>query len=356
MTAAIPLGPLMVGIEGVELTAVERERLQHPLIGGVILFTRNYRDPAQLRALTDSIARVRETRLLVAVDHEGGRVQRFREGFTRIPAMRAFGELRETDRGSAIALAQDAGFVMATELAHHGIDFSLAPVLDVDHGNSSVVGDRSFHSEPDAVAELACALQSGMARGGMPTVGKHFPGHGFAKADSHIETPIDTREFAAIEAQDLVPFARMIAAGMGAVMPAHVIYPAVDNQAAGFSRKWLSDILRGEMGFAGAIISDDLGMAGAASAGSIVDRAQAAVAAGCDLILSCNDPAESEKLLAGLSGDFSAGARRLETLRRTGTGDVEGEQYRQARARVEAFAERAQGAARPATGDIVGSL
>lgn len=356
MTQALPLGPLMLGVAGFELTDVERDRLLHPLVGGVILFTRNYQTPGQLKALTQSIAAVRETRLLIAADHEGGRVQRFREGFTRIPAMRAFGNLWDIDAEAALTLAEDTGFVIATELAHHGIDFPFAPVLDVDHGNSSVIGDRAFHNRPEAVAELACALQEGMSRGGMITVGKHFPGHGFARADSHVETPVDDRDFAQIEAQDLVPFARMIDAGMGAVMPAHVIYPAVDDNAAGFSAQWLDGILRSRMGFAGAIISDDLGMAGARSAGTILDRAHAAISAGCDLILSCNDPNASAELLNGMNGDFSVGAARLEKLRRTGTGDLGADAYVSAQQRIATFGDRVRAGVNLAAGDIVASL
>ena len=356
MTRTLPLGPLMIGVAGFELTDAERRLLQHPLVGGIILFSRNYESPAQLRALTASIAAARETPLLIAVDHEGGRVQRFREGFTAIPPMRSFGDLWETDPAAAAALAEDAGFVIATELAAHGVDLPLAPVLDVDHGNSSVVGNRAFHNQPAGVAELACALQAGMTRGGIATVGKHFPGHGFAHADSHIETPVDEREFAIIEAQDLVPFARMIDAGMGAVMPSHVIYPAVDGKPAGFSSVWLRDILRSRMGFGGSIVSDDLGMAGASAAGTILDRAHAAIGAGCDLILSCNDPEASRQLLEGLAGDFSTGARRLEKLRRTGTGDLGHAEYRLAQQRVAVFSERVRAPTPPAAGDIVASL
>jgi beta-N-acetylhexosaminidase len=349
------LGPLMIGVAGHELTAEERMRLRHPLVGGVILFTRNYRSPEQLKALTAGIAAVREERLLVAVDHEGGRVQRFREGFTRIPAMRAFGDLWDVNPDAALSLAEDAGFVIGTELAHHGIDFPFAPVLDIDHGNSSVIGDRSFHHSAAGVVELASALQAGMQRAGMISVGKHFPGHGFAHADSHVETPVDERAFTDLESHDLAPFQQLISAGLGAVMPAHVIYPAVDSRAAGFSSVWLKDILREKMRFAGAVISDDLGMAGARVAGTIVERANAALGAGCDLILSCNDPVASATLLDGLGGDFSASAARLAKLRRTGSGDVESPDYLMASQRVATFADQVR-AAKAAANDIVASL
>jgi beta-N-acetylhexosaminidase len=349
------LGPLMIGVAGHELTEEERQRLEHPLVGGVILFTRNYRSPEQLIALTRSIESVRDPRLLIAVDHEGGRVQRFREGFTRIPAMRAFGDMWGVNPEAALELAADAGFVIAAELARHGIDFPFAPVLDIDHGNSSVIGDRSFHDTAAGVAELAAALQSGMQRGGMIGVGKHFPGHGFAHADSHVETPIDERAFADIQNHDLAPFQALISTGLAAVMPAHVVYPAVDSKAAGFSSVWLKDILRDKMGFEGAVISDDLGMAGAKVAGSIVERANAALNAGCDLILSCNDPANTAALLNGLGGDFSAGATRLAKLRRTREGDYGSAEYLDARQRVTVFAEQIR-AAKAAANDIVAHL
>jgi beta-N-acetylhexosaminidase len=300
MSMSLAPGPLMIGVTGYELTDEERERLCRPQIGGVILFTRNYASREQLMLLTRSIKALRSPALLVGVDHEGGRVQRLRDGFTAIPAMRELGNLWDRDRPQARVMARDAGYVIACELIAHGIDFAFGPVLDIDHGNSSVIGDRAFHNLAGAVAALACALQSGLRAGGMNTVGKHFPGHGFAHADSHSEVPVDERPLALLEANDLEPFKRMAAEGMGAVMPAHVIYPAVDSRPAGFSRIWLQDILRGRLGFEGAIISDDLGMAGASTAGGMVERAQAALDAGCDMILSCNDEAAAQRLIDNL--------------------------------------------------------
>ncbi len=353
---SLPLGPLMVGVAGMELRRAETGLLLHPSIGGVILFTRNYAAPDQLRALVASIKALREPQLLVAVDHEGGRVQRFRDGFTRIPPMRELGALWDADHDGALALARSAGFVVAAELAAHGVDFSFAPVLDIDHGNSSVIGNRALHNHAAAVAELALALHAGLKEGGMIGVGKHFPGHGYAHADSHVELPVDERSFDVIEASDLVPFQRLIDAGLAAVMPAHVVYPAVDARAAGFSPVWLRDILRGRMGFKGAIISDDLGMEGASAAGGMVERAGAALSAGTDLILSGNDPAATALLMRHV-GARAESQQRLADLRGPGAsaGGVDGLRYRAAREAVERFAGAAA-AAPILPGDIVGSL
>ena len=231
------LGPVMLGLEGPELSAQERELLRHPLVGGVILFTRNYQSPAQLTALTGVIHALRQPRLLIAVDHEGGRVQRFRDGFTRLPAVRRLGELYDQDRMRAKQLARGTGWLMAAELRAVGVDFSFAPVLDLDHGVSSIIGDRAFHSDPEAVADLAHAYVSGMQKAGMEAVGKHFPGHGGIAADSHLELPVDPRPLAVLETADLLAFERMIHYGLAALMPAHVRYPAVDDQPAGFSAR-----------------------------------------------------------------------------------------------------------------------
>ncbi|MFZ1640577.1 MAG: beta-N-acetylhexosaminidase [Candidatus Contendobacter sp.] len=283
------LGPVMLGLEGVELTARERELLRHPLVGGVILFTRNYQSPAQAAALTAAIHALRQPRLLVAVDHEGGRVQRFRDGFTRLPAVRRLGEIYDQDRMRAKQLARVTGWLMATELRAVGVDLSFAPVLDLDHGLSGIIGDRAFHHNPESVADLAHAYASGMQKAGMEAVGKHFPGHGGIAADSHLELPVDPRPLAALEAADLLAFERMIHYGLAALMPAHVVYPAVDDRPAGFSARWLKDILRQRLEFQGVIFSDDLDMAGAHVAGSPPERAGAALAAGCDMVLACND-------------------------------------------------------------------
>jgi beta-N-acetylhexosaminidase len=302
-------GPVMLDVLGKTLTAEDERRLRHPMVGGVILFARNYESPGQLAALTASIHALRTPPLLIAVDHEGGRVQRFRDGFTRIPAMRELGKVWDEHPKRAKHLAQQVGFVLASELRACGVDFSFTPVLDVDYGASCVIGDRAFHSEPQAIAELAHSLLLGLKQGGMPTVGKHFPGHGFVSADSHLEIPVDERSYTDIELCDLVPFRQMVDFGLTAVMPAHVIYPKVDPRPAGFSKVWLKDILRGELGFEGCIFSDDLSMEGATVAGGIVQRAEAALNAGCDMVLVCNKPDSADELLAGLKWDMPAPSR-----------------------------------------------
>jgi beta-N-acetylhexosaminidase len=271
--------------------------LGHPRIGGVILFARNFESPSQLRRLTSEIRSLRDPELLISVDHEGGRVQRFREGFTPIPAMRRIGKLADRDEAAAAAAAQAAGCVLAVELLSHGVDFSFTPVLDVDFGASSVIGDRAFASSPERIAELAGALLQGMDKAGMAGVGKHFPGHGHVRADSHVAVPVDDRDLTQIEAADLVPYRRLVPLGLAGVMPAHVIYPNIDSKPAGFSEIWLRRILRGQLGFEGMIFSDDLTMEGASAAGDIVARAQTAMAAGCDMVLVCNAPGEVARLL-----------------------------------------------------------
>ncbi len=310
------IGPVMLDVIGKTLTAEDEKRLRHPLVGGVILFARNYESPSQLAALTASIRAVRTPPLLISVDHEGGRVQRFREGFTKIPPMRELGKIWDVQPKRAKHLAEQAGWVMAAELRAHGIDFSYAPVLDVDYGSSGVIGDRAFHSQPQAIAELAHSLMIGMKKAGMATVGKHFPGHGFVRADSHLEIPVDEREYVDIEMCDLIPFRQMVNFGLTAVMPAHVIYPNIDARPAGFSKVWLKNILRGELKFEGCIFSDDLSMEGATVAGGIVQRAEAALEAGCDMVLVCNKPESADELLDGLVWQMSATSKaRLAHMR-----------------------------------------
>jgi beta-N-acetylhexosaminidase len=288
----------MLDVAGIELSMEDRERLTHPSVGGVILFARNYVSPWQLDLLTASIGALRDPPLLIAVDHEGGRVQRFHDGFTELPPMRKLGERWDRDARGAADEAERCGRIIASELAAHGVDFSFTPVLDLDHGQSSVIGDRAFHRDPDAVAELAGALCRGLRAVGMAAVGKHFPGHGFATGDSHHETPIDDRALALLENDDLVPFRALIGDGLEGVMPAHVVYPAIDPQPAGFSDVWLRTILRERMGFDGMIFSDDLSMAGAGFAGDVVTRADAALTAGCDMVLVCNDAPAADMLLS----------------------------------------------------------
>jgi len=293
----LSLGPIMLDLRGTELADDEREFLKHPMVGGIILFSRNYRDPEQLNELTHQVHALRSPPLLIAIDHEGGRVQRIRDHFTALPPCRAYGELYRQDQTEALKLAQQAGWLMAIELLAVGVDFSFAPVLDLDKNISQVIGDRSFHNSPDVVTELAKRFMHGMKDAGMAAVGKHFPGHGSVKEDSHHNMPVDSRRYEDIAMSDLIPFARLINAGLPAVMPAHVLYPQVDKNPAGYSAKWLQGVLRQNLGFQGVIFSDDISMAGAEIAGSYDDRAKTALNAGCDMILHCNSQQQAVKLL-----------------------------------------------------------
>ena len=320
--ARLALGPAVIDPAGTVLTEDDVRRLRHPAVGGVILFAHNFESPAQLQALTQDIRALREPQLLIGVDHEGGRVQRFKEGFTALPAMRALGQLWDRDRDAGREAAQAAGYIIGAELAAHGLDFSFTPVLDLDYGASSVIGDRALHYDPLAVGALAAALIGGLAAGGMGAVGKHFPGHGYAAADSHIAVPTDDRPLAEILRKDLVPYAPAIQAGLAGVMPAHVIYPRIDAEPAGYSRVWLQEILRDKLGFGGLIFSDDLSMAGASTAGGVAGRARAALAAGCDMVLLCNDPQGQERLLRSLEESAPVPPERLARMRRRGGRDL----------------------------------
>ncbi len=284
------LGPLMIDLPGTSLSALDREILSHPLVGSVILFTRNYRDPEQLAALTAAIHAIRTPSLLIAVDHEGGRVQRFRAGFTRLPAARALGRGLAEDRRTTLAGVQAAGWLMAAELRAVGVDFSFAPCVDLDHGVSEIIGDRAFHADPDEVAALAVAYLLGMREAGMAATAKHFPGHGAVVADSHVALPVDRREFAELE-PDLRPYRVLIANNLAAVMAAHVVFPEVDRLSASLSERWIGEILRGRLDFHGCVFADDLTMGGAAAFGDVATRARLAYAAGCDVLPICNDRA-----------------------------------------------------------------
>ena len=319
--------PLLLDIAGTHLDASDRRRLQHPLTGGLVLFARNWVDRAQLTALTTEVKAIRPD-LLICVDHEGGRVQRFRsDGFTHLPAMAVLGDLWMADAMAATNAATAAGYVLGAELRACGVDLSFTPVLDLAHGGSTVIGNRAFHRDARVVSLLAKSLMHGLLQAGMANCGKHFPGHGFVAADSHVAVPVDQRSLKTILADDAKPY-DWLSTSLASVMPAHVIYPKVDAAPAGFSARWLQQILRGELGFQGAIFSDDLSMAGAQLAGGTLAGALAALGAGCDLVLLCNQSvveggAAVDALLEGLAGaadqgrwrpDGDSEARRLSLL------------------------------------------
>ncbi len=318
--------PVVLDIAGTQLDANDRRRLKHPLTGGLILFARNWVNRAQLTALTAEIKKIRPD-MLISVDHEGGRVQRFcTDGFTHLPPMKALGELWMKDALAATNAATAAGYVLGAELRACGVDLSFTPVLDLDHGDSGVIGDRAFHRDPRVVAMLAKSLMHGLLQAGMANCGKHWPGHGFVKADSHVAVPVDKRSLKAILTDDAKPY-EWLSTSLSSVMPAHVIYPKVDAAPAGFSARWLQQILRGDLGFQGAIFSDDLSMEGAKVAGSTLDCALAALGAGCDMVLLCNQSIDGgravDDLLDGLmqaqaqgrwQPDGDSEARRLDLL------------------------------------------
>jgi beta-N-acetylhexosaminidase len=282
------LGPLMIDVQGTTLTAEDRELMRHPLVGAVILFTRNFESAEQLERLVADIRAARTPPLLVTVDHEGGRVQRFRKDFTVLPALRTIGREYDVDPAAGRMLARQAGWLMAAELRAFGIDMSFAPCVDLDYGVSTVIGDRAFHRDPQAVAELAISYMGGMREAGMVATAKHYPGHGAVVPDSHVAIPVDRRELAELDG-DLHPYRRLIENGLASVMAAHVIFSAVDDRPAGFSRRWIQGELRTGLGFDGAIFTDDLSMAGAAVVGDMPARVRAALEAGCDVLSLCNN-------------------------------------------------------------------
>ena len=309
------LGPLMIDLVGPSVQPEEREMLAHPLVGGVVLFTRNYVSPEQLQQLTRELHAVRNPPLLIAVDHEGGRVQRFRSGFSRLPPARRIGQLFDTDRAAGLAAARSMGWLMAAELRAQGVDLSFAPTVDLDYGLNEAIGDRALHPTADATAQLAVAYMLGMREAGMAATAKHFPGHGAVVADSHVSLPVDRRELADLDA-DLAPYRRLIANGLPGVMVAHILLPAEDAAPASLSARWIRGVLRTQLGFQGAIFSDDLSMGAVAADCDIIERCRRALAAGCDMLLVCNDPASRSQALSGLaSGADPASQLRLVRMR-----------------------------------------
>lgn len=321
------LGPVMLDLVGTSITPEEREMLLHPQTGGVILFTRNFESYEQLCALVHDIHALRTPHLLVAVDHEGGRVQRFRDGFTHIPAAATYGVNYSRDKKQARAMAHECGWLMAAECRAAGIDMSFAPVLDRGIGLSGVIGDRAFHASPDIIADLAHEYMKGMGEAGMSATGKHFPGHGSVREDSHIAHPVDHRSLNDIMMEDIVPFERMIRFGLAAIMPAHVVYPQVDDRPAGYSPVWLQQILRKQLNFQGVIFSDDLSMEAAGVVGGYGERAQAALDAGCDMVLVCNHTAAAQQVLEALE-TFSNPASQMRLIRMHGRGKITRDELR----------------------------
>lgn len=310
--AFLPPGPLLVDVAGHELDAEDRELLAHPAVGGAIVFTRNFAAIEQLRALTAAMRRCRPNLLIVA-DYEGGRVQRFRTGVTQLPPMRQLGQLWCADRQAALALATDLGWLLAAELAALGVAMPLAPVVDLDYGQSTVIGDRAFASDSESVTALARALMTGLRQGGSVATAKHFPGHGYVAADSHAELPVDARERAALRA-DMAPYPILIADGLASVMMAHIRYPAIDELPASLSPRWIRDCLRVELGFDGCVFCDDLSMGGAAEIGDYEQRAALALAAGCDYLPVCNNRAQVGRLVDASALKEDYGRIRRERL------------------------------------------
>jgi beta-N-acetylhexosaminidase len=324
----------MVDVGGAALASEDLEILTDPRVGSVILFTRNYRNPKQIMELCGAIRELRSPPLLIAVDHEGGRVQRFREGFTRLPPVRLLGRRYDVDRKDALAKAHVLGWLMAAELRAVGVDFSFAPCVDLDYGLSEIIGDRAFHRDPQAVGALAGAYLAGMREAGMAAVAKHFPGHGAVRADSHVALPVDRRALGDME-EDLSPYRLLIENQLPAIMAAHVEYAAVDRLPASLSRRWITDILRGSLGFHGCVFADDLSMAGAAAFGDVTERARLALAAGCDVLPICNDREAVRKVLGSLDVEATAPAAQARLVRMRARGEVppelrEGAQWRDA--------------------------
>jgi beta-N-acetylhexosaminidase len=320
----VTLGPLMVDVEGTALSADDIGVLSHPLVGSVLLYTRNYKNPKQISELCEAIRGIRTPHLLIATDHEGGRVQRFREGFTALPAARLVGRRFDEDRQEGLRCAHSVGWLLATELRAVGVDFSFAPCVDLDYGLSEVIGDRAFHRDADAVAALAAACLAGMREAGMAAVAKHFPGHGAVRADSHVALPIDRRALADME-PDLKPYRLLIENQLPGIMTAHVEYPAVDTLPASLSRRWLGEILRGSLGFHGCVFADDLSMAGVAGAGDVLVRARLALAAGCDVLPILNDRPGVYSVLASFKPEVAlpASQARLVRMRARGAPPVD---------------------------------
>jgi beta-N-acetylhexosaminidase len=291
------LGPFIIGLSGLTLSKEDLERIKNPAVGGVILFTRNFENKEQLIELVQSIRLNGGEQKPIFVDHEGGRVQRFRNGFTSIPSMRLIGQKAELDFDEAMLLAREVGFVMAAELRACGIDMSFAPVLDLDWGNSEIIGDRSFNKDARMVSRLSGAVINGMALAGMQACGKHFPGHGWVTLDSHLALPEDSRSLNEILKVDALPYQFNSTLNMASIMPAHIVYSEVDHRPACFSSYWIQEVLRVQFGFDGAVISDDLDMIGAHSIGDIFARAKAALEAGCDAVLICNNFNDIDKLI-----------------------------------------------------------
>jgi beta-N-acetylhexosaminidase len=337
------LGPVMLDIKACSLDDDDRRRLMHPQVGGVILFSRNYQDREQLASLCSEIHALRDPRLVVAVDQEGGRVQRFREGFQALPAMGHLGDRYDQDPAQALQNAATFAWVMAAELLHYGVDLSFAPVLDIGNPVSSVIGDRAFHRDPEKVAHLANAWVRGMRSAGMEAVGKHFPGHGSVEGDSHHVMPFDRRSFVEIETLDLVPFRRVIATHLAGIMMAHVIYDHVDENAAGYSRYWIETVLRTQLEFDGIVFSDDLSMSGAESVGGYPERARHALAAGCDILLVCNNCEGADEVLESLHG-YSSPTSQMRMIRLHGqakdTHLFETRDWQNACAQLDAFNHR----------------